>query len=488
MHYKNYNYYDLIIIGAGPSGLALAQCCSRLYGKRILVIDKEETIGGCHRVKRIGNMFTEHGPRIYLSTYVNLFYMLSEMNIRPFDIFTEYYYSTFSIIYKIWPSLSVNEVLALLSAYMKYLFDFNYGKDINFKQFCIDNKFSHSTIDILDRLCRFVDGATIEKYSVHKFLLVGDMPQTIYQPKEPLDTSLFRYWKIFLQKRSVDFILGRSIVHINYNKARQKIDYIVLDNHEHFFAEKIVFAIPPVSLVEFLEKQEYNIKNCFGDFNSLQKWSSQTAYIPYISITYHFKDPIIIPKINGLTIDTDYGIVVINLSDYMTNIEHAYSRVLSVAVSMTDRPSKVTQKTANQCTVNELFVEVFRQIRSSIYHKITNYDIAILNPNNYYDEKQKKWMNVDKAYFNTIATSTIPFHSNLIHNIYNVGTHNGHDYIGYTTMESAVSNAMVLACKLYPELKSRYYIRKFWRIRDIIIYISTFILVLIIVILLYKYI
>ncbi len=487
MHYKNYNYYDLIIVGAGPSGLALAHCCSRLYGKRILVIDKEHTIGGCHRVKRIGYMFTEHGPRIYLSTYVNLFYLLSEMSIDPSNIFTKYHYTMLSIINKIWPVFSSHEIMALLSAYMKYVLNFNYGKDINLKQFCVDNKFSDATIDLLDRLCRFIDGATIDKYSVHKFLVIGDMPKTIYQPREPLDISLFRKWKSFLQKRNVDFMLGRSVAHLHYNKSRQKIDYIALDNHEHFFANNIVFAVPPTSLIKILEDQEYHVKNSFGDFDALQRWSAKTEYIPYISITYHFKDAINIPRVNGLTIDTDYGIVVINLSDYMQNIEHAYSRVLSVAISITDKPSSFNNKTANQCTVNELFVEVFRQIRTSVYPDIQNYDTAIMNPNNYYDNKQKKWLNTDKAYFNTINTPTIPFHSNFVLNLYNVGTHNGHDYIGYTTMESAVSNGISLACKLYPELSRRYFIRKFWRFRDIIIYTSAIIVVSGVILLLYKY-
>lgn len=52
--------YDLVIIGGGPSGLSLAQKCCK--SKKILIIDKENDIGGCHRVRRIlNNLFTEHG-------------------------------------------------------------------------------------------------------------------------------------------------------------------------------------------------------------------------------------------------------------------------------------------------------------------------------------------------------------------------------------------------------------------------------------------
>ena len=71
----NYNEYDLVISGGGPAGLGLAQCCSSILGIKILLIEKEKILGGCHRVNRVKynneDLFTEHGPRIYSSTYKN---------------------------------------------------------------------------------------------------------------------------------------------------------------------------------------------------------------------------------------------------------------------------------------------------------------------------------------------------------------------------------------------------------------------------------
>ena len=66
--------YDLVIVGAGPAGLALSQCLSHRYSK-ILIIEREAEIGGLHRVIRQPykgeEVFTEHSPRIYSSTYKN---------------------------------------------------------------------------------------------------------------------------------------------------------------------------------------------------------------------------------------------------------------------------------------------------------------------------------------------------------------------------------------------------------------------------------
>ena len=86
-------YYDLIIVGAGPSGLALAHTTSSIY-RKVLIIDKEQDIGGCHRVKRNSDgMFTEHGPRIYLSIDYNFFNLINELGLNIEDIFVKYKYS-----------------------------------------------------------------------------------------------------------------------------------------------------------------------------------------------------------------------------------------------------------------------------------------------------------------------------------------------------------------------------------------------------------
>lgn len=42
------NHYDYVVVGGGPSGLAFAQCAQSV-GKRVVIIDAESAIGGCHR-------------------------------------------------------------------------------------------------------------------------------------------------------------------------------------------------------------------------------------------------------------------------------------------------------------------------------------------------------------------------------------------------------------------------------------------------------
>ena len=451
-------HYDLIIVGAGPAGLALAHASSSLY-RRILIIDKETEIGGCHRVKRdVNGLFTEHGPRIYLSIYYNFFNLMNEMGLQVEDVFVNYKYSFDDVAKeKLLPHYTFYELFMFALTYLMYVINDDYGKDISLYEYLRGHGFSLKVIDIFDRLCRFTDGGNVYSYSLNKILKLTDSSPMlqIYQPKAPLDVVLFSTWKKFLSNRGVDFMLGFHIV--DYDIQNNNVETITLSNSEKIRCGKLVFAVPPVALANIIQ-YENGLRNAFGNYSDFERWVDKTKYIDYISITYHFKDKLGLSIKNGLTFDTDWGIVVINLSDYMETVDDAdagYSTVLSTAVSICDKNSRTTYKKANECSADELINEVHRQIKESIFTNLPDDYKAIINPNNYYDTYKNKWACRDNAYFNTYSEKYIPFYSS-INNVYNVGTHNGKSYISYTTIESAVSNAMYLAGELYPEVSKNY--------------------------------
>jgi hypothetical protein len=475
-------HYDMIIVGAGPAGLTMAHCCSSVC-KNILVIDKEDVIGGCHRVKRVQNgMFTEHSPRMYFTNYVNFFYLMSEVGLQKVDLFTRFYIDYVNTI----SAFSAKSLFILTEAYIHYLFDTSYGMHVSFKDYCQDKKLSQKDIDILDRFCRFTDGATIEKYSLNKMLeIIDSMNAQMLQPKGPLDKILFSKWQTFLEQRHVDFALGKNVTHVGYDVAHNQIKNIVLNDGQEISCDKLVLAIPPAAISKFL-KQHKHIQNCFGNFHTFDKWAEKTEYIEYISMTFHFQKDVAFPSINIFNFDTDWGVSVINLSEYMKDIEDGDNTVLSIALTICDRPSKVTGKTANQSTKNEIIKETFRQIKVSLYPSMPDNYICIINPKMHYDLIEHKWNSDDEAYFSTVNTEYIPSASKMIKNIYNVGTHNGHSHLGYTTMESAVSNAMYLSCHMYPSLQDKYEPMKTMRIKDIIVIIVMLILLILILYIIYR--
>ena len=83
--------YDYVIVGGGPSGLTLALYLSEI-GKKCVLVDRHDNLGGCHRVIREGDeeMFTEHGPRVYSDTYSNVMTILEKIGTSWSDTFTKY--------------------------------------------------------------------------------------------------------------------------------------------------------------------------------------------------------------------------------------------------------------------------------------------------------------------------------------------------------------------------------------------------------------
>ena len=109
--------YDYVIVGAGPTGLTLAWLLSQ-YKKSVIIIEKEDYIGGCHGVKRINGLFSEHGPRIYIDNYFNFKNILNDMNLKFNDLFTPYKFGINDITSYGFKNLSLYEVFILLYTFL----------------------------------------------------------------------------------------------------------------------------------------------------------------------------------------------------------------------------------------------------------------------------------------------------------------------------------------------------------------------------------
>ncbi len=463
-------YYDLIIVGAGPSGLALAHVCSNIY-RKILVIDKEYTIGGIHRVKRdFYGIYTEYGPRIYMSIFYNFIDIIREIGLDYNILFKRYKYNFISnLLFR--NSLTFYEKYILLCAYLRYLFNDNYGKNTCLYDYIQFYKFKTNSINVIDSICVYIDEGNIRTYSLNKFIKLYDVLfySKILVPSKSLDCYLFNSWKRFLENKGVEFILEKEIEDIN--TIDDTVSCIKLVNGENYGCVNLVLAVPPISLINIIKDNDI-LKNSFGDYDELKLWVQNTKYRNYISITYHFKNNIDFFDSNGLTLNTDWGITVINLSEYCEKVENNEYPVLSIMITLCDAKSTYNNKTANECSSDELIFEVYRQLKIYYINCENNmvYDyFAVINPNNYYDNDKKIWKCKDNAYYNTLNERYIEFKSKTIDNLYTLGTHNGRSYIPFNSIESAISNGIALGRELYPDVMIKYCVRRGIYGKDIVI-------------------
>ena len=456
---NNNNIYDLVCVGAGPAGLALAQMCCKVKGLKILLIDKEASIGGCHRVRRkyvpqFGeNMFTQHGPVVYGgSTYTTFQKLLKEMKTDFYYLFTKYNFNITEIGGStIFSVLSFGEISSFILSFLLLVFNDEYGNNIVLHDFI--KNFSKDSIEMINKICILTDGGDSTKFTLNKFLqlLNQQFLYPLYQPKFPNDIGLFKIWKEHLTNNGVDILLNTNIEKVNLvgndNGNGNVIESINVSGNK-IYAKNFVFAIPPKNLNEIVKKN--NIK--FDDDNiNLEKYAQDTAYYDYISFTFHWNKTLDLKKVYGFPA-SDWGIAFIKLTDYMTFNEKNSKTVLSLALTRSEKVSKKIGKTANQCTFNEIVDQVYLELKELYGENFEYPTIALLSPGVKYDDILKKWISYDTAFINSANYESLNFKNNTINNMYNLGTHNGKSLYKFTSLESAVSNAVYLSKKLYPEL------------------------------------
>jgi hypothetical protein len=451
------SYFDYVIVGGGPCGLTMAQLLSRT-SKSILIVDAANSFGGCHRVDRVDGNFTEHSPRIYSTTYKNFDTLLHDMGTSFHDLFTPYNFNISTIGSKTALDMKSCELFTLVIAFLKLTVNNDYGVDISMKQFMLDKNFSPETITYIDRVCRVVDGAASDKFSLNEFLEIVNQQllYPLYQPKQPTDLGLIKIWTDFLQRRGVTMKLNCELKAVN--PESNSID----TGCGTYKYDKLILALNP-----------YNIFNVnaelFTDISAM--YAARTRYMTYVSLTFTWHSQLNLPKVHGFSA-SEWGVVYIIMSDYFQGMEG--KTLVSLAVTILDAPSFVTGKTCNQTdNVLELQKEVFRQFVTSFKNINIPYpDVICMYPGVKYGGPSGAggWYSISGSFFNSFqnANTFIPFKSDKYPNIYNVGCQNGKQTYKFTAIESAVTNSIALAKELEPDVTCDLQLKSAIQITDIL--------------------
>lgn len=452
--------YHFVCVGGGPAGLTATYCLARM-GYKCLLIDKNSSLGGCHRVARVDGLFTEHSPRVYSDSYENMIMVLKDMGYNFTDLFTEYKFNTLGIGTAALPNFTFREITLIGLEYVKLIFNKNHGMRTSVGSFMSDNKFSKSAISYIDKLCRMTDGAAADRYSLFQFLQLFNQQAvyTLYQPKLPNDVSLFPKWEAKLKAtNNVTVMLNTDVLSINANNGIIE-SITVTDNltktQSVITGEKFILAIPPVPLVELLKRSD-TATNAFGNINTLTGWAHLNNYIEDVSVAFHWNTKLPLDNVYGFP-NSEWDVAYIKLSDYMNFNDPKSKTVISTTITNIDAISSVLGKSANDCTSSELKKEVFRQLKLS-FPSLPKPTASLMYPG--VAKVNGKWKNVDTAFIRTSDDRVIKSHSNEFENLYNLGTHNGKSLYNFTSFESAATCALSLVHKLVPASEQRYPIQK----------------------------
>lgn len=449
--------YDYIVVGAGPTGLALAQLLSKT--SRVLLVEKRDYLGGCHGVTRVHDgMMTEHGPRIYIDNFLMFKELLNDMGVRFDDLFVKYNFSTVSMMLEAVRVLSLREIATLGWSFMTLNDSY---KEITLLEYLSSHDFSKASIDILDRIGRLTDGGSADIYTLFSFLQIlnQNFLYGIYQPRVPNDVGLFRIWEQALLERGVVIVKNATIDEFVVDAANAKVLGVALrdsrknaNNGERptvHGCNEIILACPPQEVQRILNQHE-ELGAAFGP--NFERFQEETQYLPYISVIFHWRSKLQVPKIWGYP-RTAWGVGNIVLSDYMDFNDPRSKTVISTVITMPDAPSDNVELklSANEVSdKRDVMKEVFRQLQQ-VYPDLPQPDYQFLTQSAY-DAEQRRWVPFNHA-FMTTTHGYVPNRSALFDNLYNCGVQNGNSSYSFTSMESSVANAVHLATELQPELK-----------------------------------
>lgn len=453
------NEYDYIIVGGGPSGLALAQVLTLSKAHlRILLVEKRDYLGGCHGVTRVHDgMMTEHGPRIYIDNYLMFSQLLNDMGVKFNDLFVKYNFSTMTMIFEALRVLTLREIATFFWSFMTLNDSY---KKITLLEYLSSHNFSNASIDILDRIGRLTDGGSADTYTLFSFLQIlnQNFLYGIYQPRVPNDVGLFRIWEDALLKRGVVIMKNATIDKFivtdaaNADESARVAGIALRDSRSESKpivcgCKRLILACPPQDLQRILSAN-VELGAAFGpDFYQFQQ---KTKYLPYISVIFHWRTALKIPKIWGYP-RTTWGVGNIVLSDYMDFNDPRSRTVISTVITMPNNPSDHLHLTANEVgNKRDVMKEVFRQLKQ-IYPDLPDPDYQFLTQSAY-DANRREWIPFNHA-FMTTTSGYMPNQSVLYDNLYNCGVQNGNSTYSFTSMESSVANAVHLATELQPELK-----------------------------------
>ena len=456
-HDTDYDYdydYDHVIVGGGPSGLALAQILSLDKRKRVLLVEKRDYLGGCHGVTRVHDgMMTEHGPRIYIDNFLMFIQLLNDMGVQFDDLFVKYNFSTATMMLEALRVLTLREIATLSWSFMTLNDSY---KKITLLEYLSSHGFSTGAIDILDRIGRLTDGGSADTYTLFSFLQIlnQNFLYTIYQPRVPNDVGLFRIWEDALVERGVVIMKNAMIVRFNVDRANAQISGIALRDSRNsqamsteFRCKKLILACPPQEVQRILTTHD-ELGAAFGpDFDRFQE---KTKYLHYISVIFHWRSVLQVPKIWGYP-RTSWGVGNIVLSEYMDFNDPRSKTVISAVITMPNHPSDHLKLSANEIGDKRAVMnEVFRQLKQ-IYPNLPDPDYEFLTQSAY-DATRQQWMPFNHA-FMTTTYGYMPNQSGLYNNLYNCGVQNGNSTYSFTSMESSVANAVYLATVMQPELR-----------------------------------
>lgn len=278
--------YDIVILGAGISGLSLAHFCAK-KGLKVLLLEKNDRIGGCLHSYRFDDFWIEMGAHTCYNSYINLINIVEDCNAKDLIIPRK------RVPFKLWVDdkiksiLSELNILEILVSIPKIFSIKKEGNSVESYYSKILGKRNYEKVlrpainaVLSQEADNFPAEALFKKRKRRKDILKK------FTFKEGLETIA----NIIGSKKGIDIIKGVDIKSIMYEKDR----FLIFSDIGPFESTFLGLAIPPPEasyllkdgfstisyLLSFIKTLKVNSTGVIVKKDSVKKLSSFAGIIP----------------------------------------------------------------------------------------------------------------------------------------------------------------------------------------------------------------
>jgi len=257
----------------------------------------------------------------------------------------------------------------------------------------------------IDTVCRFSDGAGIDRYRLRQFISGFDYHSlySFYTPSQPLDQGVWTPIQQSLERRGVVVKTGVGVQRVLHDGTR--VRGVVTSTGRRIEARNVVLCLPPKAVTRVLHASGLQ------SYGSLAK---ATRYIPYWSYAVHLRPEVHdVVSVDGF-LETRWGLIWMDLGMM------GHTRVLSVAIT------RVPKGLGDDAVIAEMLrqLPLTPEARASIVRVVPTAES-------------------DSATVDAEGTEALPQVHPQVQGLAMVGCANRRSRYGFTSIESAVQNAMV---------------------------------------------
>ena len=422
------------IVGSGPTGLSLAYILAT-NNYSIDLIEQDNILGGSWNSNWVQNKyFSENAPRVLgdSGSHIDFLHDIGMTDKDFQNIYGNIFQSNIKIFEFIKNYFEYRDYYIFLMGTIKYKF--------KKENLLLSDWLSISNMSEKSKQAIKIIAVTIndipEKTNVNDFFgSIGAVG--LIQMKEP------NKWHILIEDilkkmPHVNIYKNMKVLKINTkNKYVRSVTCMNLLNskHETFTSNTLVLCTQSSGILNIIKKSNSDIKNNWGSYKWLKKWSDQTFYSGY-GFQLHFTLPIEFPNKWCWSCKSQWNIIILPVSDWLKIIskDPTIKTVWSCCIIDMDVKSARINKTANQCTKSELLEECVHQIRS-LYKSLPYPDAVTVSKGIY--RKNNKWISNNTG-FTRGKLGYLPMKGE-INNLFALGCFTEGDSYSISYMKTAIN-------------------------------------------------